>query len=209
MGVHRGRDDAEYGSAAWLADRLSYGDDGARSLGFEGVRVDDPLTAAEQLTDCLRFLPSESPVADSEAAEGAEVSEFWNNAAWRECARAAFAGDLGGTARLSSGTTAVNTWLRHRSDDADIKRELEVAETNLDADGWVLDADGNRIGSNAGLPEVRLPIFGLRPITVEGMFRAGSENAPAAPVVMHKRAPHLPLPPRGSRTAYLELSVSK
>ena len=150
----RERDAAAYGSAAWFADRLSYGDDGARSLGFEGVRVDDPLTAAEDLTDCLRFLPSDRPVADREAAAGAEVSEFWNNPAWRECAGTAFSGERGGTSRLSSGTTGVNTWLRHRGDDADIQRELEFAETNLDTDGWIVDADGNRIGSNMGLPEV-------------------------------------------------------
>ena len=150
----RERDAAAYGSAAWFADRLSYGDDGARSLGFEGVRVDDPLTAAEDLTDCLRFLPSDRPVADRQAAAGAEVSEFWNNPAWRECAGTAFSGERGGTSRLSSGTTGVNTWLRHQGDDADIQRELEFAETNLDTDGWIVDADGNRIGSNAGLPEV-------------------------------------------------------
>ena len=150
----RPRDDAEYGSAAWLADRLSYGDDGARSLGFEGVRVDDPLTAAEQLTDCLRFLPSESPVADSEAAAGAEVSEFWNNAAWRECAGAAFAGDRGGlrvsrrVRRPSIRGCAIGATTPTSSASSRSRRPISTRM------GGFVDADGNRIGSNAGLPEV-------------------------------------------------------
>ena len=159
-----------YGSREWMQAQLT-GPDG--SLRFDGAVVSDALDgvlrtgggdAAYRAADCLRLLPPGDPVADRQASD--EAAEFWNSRAWRECAAEAFDGGSrqrggtverragGGTARLSAGTTAVNTWLRRQGGDASITRNAEFAGTNFDAAGAAVDAAGSEIGANKGLLEV-------------------------------------------------------
>ena len=145
----------DFGSREWLQDFLT-DDDG--ELRFVGTRLADVLDGALAWSadaevnpvDCLRFLPSDEPVADREAAVVAD--EFWNTPEWRECAGQAFSS--GGTARLSAGTTGLNTWLRHRGGDPDRERNMEVAETNLDMGGWAVGSEGVERDYQLGMPEV-------------------------------------------------------
>ena len=145
----------DFGSREWLQDFLT-DDDG--ELRFVGTRLADVLDGALAWSadaevnpvDCLRFLPSDEPVADRAAAVVAD--EFWNTPEWRECAGQAFSS--GGTARLSAGTTGLNTWLRHRGADDDRERNMEVAETNLDMAGWAVGAEGVERDYQLGMPEV-------------------------------------------------------
>ena len=174
--VQRDRDPAPYGTSAWLAARLSHGDPGGdRELGIDSIEVADTLEASGAaaadpstpaapptisplaVTDCLRFIPTELPITDTEAAAGAEVSQFWNNPEWRECAQRTFTGDAGGSARLSAGTTGTTTWLRHQGGDDDVKREVETANTNLDAQGYATE-NGVQIGSSPGPGAVEVPL---------------------------------------------------
>ena len=173
----------DFGSAEWIGEFLA---DDAGELAYRGSEVSNPLEYEEwmsttddpgavvpasfRVSDCLRFLPTEEPIADR--AGGDTVDEFWNATEWRDCAREAFAGDRqrlrirngavtpdgvipeGGTARDQSGTMAINTWLRHQGDDSDVTRVESSAATNLDPDGWTLDLSGTVVGSEMGMPEV-------------------------------------------------------
>ncbi|MCY4511246.1 MAG: hypothetical protein OXG35_30420, partial [Acidobacteria bacterium] len=156
--------DLEYGSLEWLQERLT-DEDG--TLRFTGTEVTNILEASGEeyaLSDCLRLIPSDAPIADS---AGVSAAEFWNSGPWRQCAQEAFDGD---TARLSSGMLALATWLRFQDGDGTVDRALEVARTNLDTDGFATGAPGvspnftlvdgrpqGWVGSDglaAGMPEV-------------------------------------------------------
>ena len=145
----------EFGSREWLQDFLT-DDDG--TLRFVGARLADTLDDAlswgadgeVQPADCLRLLPTDTPIADRAAPILAD--EFWNSPEWRTCAGRAFT--QGGTARLSAGTTGVNTWLRHHDADDDRERELETAQTNLDSDGWATGRPEVARDYQLGMPEV-------------------------------------------------------
>ena len=147
--------DPDFGSREWLQDFLT---DESGQLRFVGARLadvlDDALSwsgdAEVKPADCLRLLPTDEPVADRAAAVLAD--EFWNSPEWRACAGRAFSS--GGTARLSAGITGLNTWLRHHGGDVDRERNLEVAETNLDMDGWAVGRPEVAPDYQLGMPEV-------------------------------------------------------
>lgn len=161
---------AVYGSREWMQAQLTAADG---SLQFDGAVIMDALDgvlragggdAAYRAADCLRLLPPGDAVADRAASD--EAAEFWNSRAWRECVGEAFDGGSrnrggtietragGGTARLSAGTTAINTWLRRQGGDSSITRGEEFAGTNFNEAGAAVDSAGAEIGSNKGLLEV-------------------------------------------------------
>ena len=132
-------------------------------------RADDTNNKSFALSDCVRFLPTDRSAAD----QGAASTDFWNQEEWRECAAEAYDSapakrkgpdgavtttDVvgGGTARQTSGTLAVNTWLRHRGDDPDSDRDEEVSPLELDAQGWALE-NGEKPGETDGFGVLEIP----------------------------------------------------